>query len=272
MTHFICVACATQFAESDAPPDACPVCLDDRQYVPAGGQRWTTHDELAAVLHERIEEDGDLIGVGLVEPFAIPQRALLLRTDAGNVLWDCLGVVTPGAVRAIGELGGIDVIAISHPHFYASMIEWSDAFGGAQILLHEADRDWVRRSSPAVTFWRGDEHVLSPTVRLLHLPGHFPGSAALHWTDAPHGRRALLTGDSLLVTADRRHVSVMHSVPNHVPVGAAVIDDIERRLDGVELDDLYGFTWGGNIIGGATAAVAESLTRYRAAIAAPVGV
>ena len=268
MTHFICAGCGTQFDATDAPPAECPVCLDDRQYVPAGGQRWTTHDELAAVLHHRIEEDGDLLGVGIVEPFAIPQRALLLRTDVGNVLWDCISVVTPDARAEIESLGGIDLIAISHPHFYSSMVEWSDAFGGAPIVLHEADRAWVRRTSPAVKFWSGDSHVLSPTVRLLHLPGHFPGSAALHWTAAPGGRRALLTGDSLLVAADRRHVSVMHSVPNHVPVGADVIDDLARRLDGVAFDDLYGFAWGGNIVGDADRAVTDSLIRYRAAIGA----
>lgn len=266
MTHFICAACGTQYAATAAPPDECPVCLDDRQYVPADGQRWTTHDELADLLHERIEEDGDLIGVGLVERFAIPQRALLLRTDAGNVLWDCISVVTPGARRAIDELGGVDVIGISHPHFYSSMVEWSDAFGGAPVLLHEADRAWVQRLSPAIRFWSGDEHVVSPTVRLLHLPGHFPGSAALHWAAAPGGRRVLLTGDSLLVAADRRHVSVMHSVPNYVPVGPDIITDLQRRLDGVRFDDLYGFAWGGNIIGDADTAVADSLTRYRAAV------
>ena len=269
-TAFICAACGTQFAPSPAPPAECPVCLDDRQYVPPDGQRWTTHEELAAILHERLDLDGDLLGIGLMERFAIPQRALLLQTDAGNVLWDCISVLTPAAQDAIAARGGIDLIAISHPHFYSSMVEWSDAFGGAPILLHEADREWVRRPSPAVRFWSGDEHVLSPTVRLLHLPGHFPGSAGLHWTGAPGGRRALLTGDSLLVAADLRHVSVMHSVPNYVPVGPEVIDDLARRLDGVAFDDLYGFAWGGNIIGHADTAVADSLARYRHAISRPV--
>lgn len=266
MTHHLCVACGTQFDASDAPPDQCPVCTDDRQYVPAEGQRWTTHEALADELHVRIEHDGDLLGVGIVEQFAIPQRALLLHTDAGNVLWDCISVVTPAARAEIERLGGIDVIALSHPHFYSAMVEWSNAFGGAPILLHDADRSWVRRDSRSITFWSGDEHVLSPTVRLLHLPGHFPGSAALHWTAAPAGRRALLCGDSLLVAADRRHVSVMHSVPNFVPVGPDVIGDLERRLAGVAFDDLYGFAWGGNVIGDADTAVAESLVRFRRAM------
>ena len=216
-----------------------------------GRAEWTTHDELANTLHNRIEYDGDLLGIGVVERFAIPQRALLLDTDVGNVLWDCVGVVTPAAIDEIARRGGIDLIAISHPHFYSAMVEWSDAFGGAPILLHADDREWIRRPSAAIECWRGDDHVLSPTVRLLHLPGHFPGSSALHWSAAPGGRRALLSGDSLHVAADRRHVSVMHSVPNFVPVGRAVIHDLRGRLDGVEIDDVYGFTWGLNVIGGA---------------------
>lgn len=272
MTHHICTTCGTQHAGGDRPPAVCRICLDDRQYVGWDGQQWTTHDELVTTLHARIEPDGDLLGVGIHERFAIPQRALLLETDVGNVLWDCISVVTPQAIEAIGAAGGIDMIAISHPHFYSSMVEWSDAFGGAPILLHAADREWVSRTSPAIEWWTGDERVLSPTVRLVHLPGHFPGSSALHWTDAPRGRRALLTGDSLLVGADRRQVSVMHSVPNHVPVGPDVIVDLRHRLDGVPFDDLYGFAWGGNIVGDADAAVGESLDRYLGAIGARAGV
>ena len=68
------------------------------------------------------------------------------------------------------------------------------------------------------------------------------------------------------MAADRRHVTVMHSVPNFIPVGARTIADVRHRLAGIDFDDLYGFTWGLNIIGGARDAVDESLDRYLAAI------
>jgi hypothetical protein len=265
-TCFVCTTCATQYAAADAPPATCGICTDDRQHVGWDGQTWTTHAELASTLHQRIEHDGDLLGIGVVERFAIPQRALLIETDVGNVLWDCVGVVTRAAIDEIERLGGIDLIAISHPHFYSAMVEWSDAFGGVPILVHEADRGWISRPSPAIACWRGDDHVLSPTVRLLHLPGHFPGSSALHWAAAPGDRRVLLSGDSLHVAGDRRHVSVMHSVPNFVPVGPRVIHDLRARLDGIAIDDVYGFTWGLNIIGDARAAIDESFDRYLVAI------
>jgi glyoxylase-like metal-dependent hydrolase (beta-lactamase superfamily II) len=206
----------------------------------------------------------------LVEQFAIPQRALLLqRTDVGNILWDFVSVVTPAAVDAIDRLGGIDLIAVSHPHFYSSMVEWSDAFGGVPILTHDADRAWISRPADQITTWTGDEHRLSATVRLIHCPGHFPGSSILHWTAAPRGKQVVLAGDSIHVAADRRHVTVMYSVPNYIPVNAAVISDIRERIAGVHFDDLYGFTWGLNIIGGARQAVDESLERYLTAVGSP---
>ena len=268
MECFICTNCGTQHAPAESPPSQCRVCSDDRQYVAHTGQGWTTHDELTVRLHARIEPDDGLLGIGITEPFAIPQRALLVQSrDIGNVLWDCTSVVTPDAVATLGDLGGIDLIAISHPHFYASMVEWSDAFGGIPIFLHDADRQWIRRTTPAIRTWRGDRLALSDTVSLIHLPGHFPGSAALHWTDAPNGRTVLLAGDSLHVAADHRHVSVMHSVPNYIPVGPRVISDVQHRLNGVDFDDLYGFTWGLNIISGARDAVDQSLDRYAAVIA-----
>jgi hypothetical protein len=78
----------------------------------------------------------------------------------------------------------------------------------------------------------------------------------------------LLAGDSLHVADDRRHVTVMHSVPNFVPVGPGVIRDLQARLAGIDFDDVYGFTWGRNVIGDARAAVERSLDRYLAIIAA----
>jgi glyoxylase-like metal-dependent hydrolase (beta-lactamase superfamily II) len=267
LTPVICTTCGTQHAAPTSPPNGCRVCLDDRQYVGRDGQQWTTHDELLARLHQRIELDVDLLGIGVVESFAIPQRALFIRSDAGNVMWDCVALVTPEAVQTLTEQGGVDAIAISHPHFYSSMVEWSQALGDVPIHVHAADAPWIARPSLNIRTWSGDELALTSEARLVHCPGHFPGSTVLHWTP-PTGRSVLLAGDSLHVAADRRHVSVMHSVPNHVPVGPGVIRDIRRRLAGLSFDDLYGFTWGLNVIGDARRAVDESLDRYLSAITA----
>ena len=130
MPRYICETRGMQYAATPAPPEQCPVCEDERQYVGWNGQTWTTHEALAARYKLRVEDDDGLLGVGLPPDFAIPQRALLLPTDAGNILWECVSVVTDEAVAALNARGGVDRIIISHPHFYSSMVEWSEALSG----------------------------------------------------------------------------------------------------------------------------------------------
>ena len=130
----ICETCGTQFAESG--PKRCPICEDDRQYVGWQGQRWTSHEKLAVAHRLRLADEAGVLGIGLDPGFAIDQRALFLPTDAGNILWECLSLVTDDAVAALKAKGGVDRIIISHPHFYAAMVEWSEALGGVPILLH----------------------------------------------------------------------------------------------------------------------------------------
>jgi hypothetical protein len=266
MTRYICAGCGLQHDDTAAPPAACAVCSDERQYVLPTGQRWTTHEEIASRHKVRIERDGGLLAFGITPNFAIPQRALLVPDGVSNILWDCTSLVTDEAVDAIKAAGGVHAIAISHPHFYSSMVEWSDALGGVSIYLHEADRQWVQRRSLNIEFWRGDQCKLSDSLTLLHLPGHFPGSASLHCAKGPNGRPMLLAGDSIHVAQDRRHVTFMYSVPNYIPMHPDAVVRIASRLSEYEFDDLYGFTWGLNIMGDASAAVKRSLERYLAAV------
>jgi len=266
MHHPVCATCGTQFSLAARPPAHCPVCEDERQYVGWGGQRWTTREALAAAHTLRLEDDGGVLGIGLGPAFAINQRALLLPTDAGNILWECVSLVTEEAVAALKARGGVDLIAISHPHFYAAMVEWSEALGGVAIVLHEADRAWVMRSSQRIRFWRGDVLALSGGVTLLRCGGHFPGSTALHWRDGPRGGGALFPGDALQVVQDRRHVSFMYSYPNLIPMRSADVEHMRGLLAPYDYRDVFGYTWGRNIIGGGKAAVEASFGRYLEAV------
>lgn len=265
MTHAICETCGTQY---DGSPEHCPVCEDERQYVGRHGQRWTDHATLKQAHALRLEDESGVLGLGLSPAFAINQRALFLPTDAGNILWECLSVVNDEAVDELNRRGGLDLIVISHPHFYAAMQAWSEAFGGIPILLHEADRRWVARSAANIAFWHGDSHRLSEAVTLINTGGHFPGSTALHWKDGPRPGGALFSGDSPQVVSDRRHVSFMYSYPNLIPLPPGQVRAMQARLAGYDFDDVYGFTWGRNIIGGGRAAVDASFQRYLSAIAA----
>jgi len=264
----LCETCGTQYAQPATPGMPCAICEDERQYVGWHGQRWTTHEAMRERHTLRMEDDDGVLGLGPAPDFAINQRAFVLPTDAGRVLWECLSLVTPEAVAALKAQGGIDLIAISHPHFYAAMVEWSEALGGVPILLHEADRAWVARPSPHIRFWQGDENRLSDSVTLLRCGGHFPGSTALHWRDGPRAGGALFPGDALQVVQDRRHVSFMLSYPNLVPMKPADVRHMRRLLEGYAFEDVFGYTWGRNIIGGGRAAVDRSFERYLQAIAA----
>jgi hypothetical protein len=261
MTAWICVTCGVQYPDTDQPPGRCPICDDERQYVGWGGQRWTTMAEIgsdhAVVLRE--EEPG-LFGVGVEPAFAIGQRALLVRTAHGNVLWDCISLLDDEARSRITELGGIDAICMSHPHFYGANVEFADAFD-ARIFIPRADQQWVQRSSPRIElFDDGAEPV--PGLTLARIGGHFDGAAVLYWPAGSQGRGVLLTGDTITVVQDRDWVSFMWSYPNHIPLDEATVLDIARRAGRFAFDRIYGGWWGRVVVHDGAAAVRRSANRY----------
>lgn len=264
--HAICETCGTQFVETTDPPAQCPICEDERQYVGWNGQRWTTLDALRREHRNviAVEEPG-LCSIVTVPKFAIGQRAFLVQTPAGNVLWDCLTLLDDDTVAAVRALGGIAAIAISHPHYYSCMVEWSRAFD-APVYLHAADRQWVMRPDPAIVFWEGATHVVVPGVTLVHCGGHFAGGAVLHWADGADGWGVLLSGDIIQVVADRRYVTFMYSYPNLIPLPASAVRGIAAAVEPFAYDRLYNAFGGGMVSPDAKGAVARSATRYIAAI------
>jgi hypothetical protein len=260
---FICLTCGVQQAQSEEPPEHCVVCEDERQYVRQGGQVWTTLADLRAQGH-RVEvrdlEPG-LAGVGIDPPLGIGQRALLVQTPHGNILWDCIGYIDDAAVDDIRGRGGIHGIGLSHPHFYGVMMEWSRAFDGAAIHVPEADLEWVQRPDPAIRFWSGTLEVL-PGLTLIQCGGHFDGSAVLHWKDGAEGRGALLVGDTMTVVPDVRYVSFMRSYPNLIPLPAAEVARIVDAVRPYPFDRVYGGWWDRVMLEGGIHAVERSARRY----------
>jgi len=267
MPHFICTICGTQYAESQQPPPSCPICQDERQYVKVTGQQWTTLPRLRLANRNSIKfEEPGLIGIGIDPPFAIGQRALFLRMPEANILWDCLPLLDEAVVDAIKAMGAISAIAISHPHYYSSMVEWSLAFGGLPIYLHADDRPWVMRPDKAIAFWEGETKALSKGLTLIRCGGHFEGGTVLHWAGGAGGRGALLTGDIIQVVPDRNHVSFMYSYPNYIPLPASSVDRIVKALEPFEYDRVYGAFWDMRIERDAKAVVKQSAERYLRAI------
>jgi len=259
---FICTACGIQYEPSAEPPDRCRICSDERQYVPVSGQGWTTLKRLRRSHMAAIRSDSGLLGIGMAPGFAIGQRALLVRTPNGNVLWDCISLISDELVELIGGIGGLRAIAISHPHYYTTMVEWSRAFGGIPIYIHAADREWAPRPDPHLAFWEGDVLDIGDGLTLIRTGGHFEGSAVLHDRSGAGGRGALLTGDSLQVVPDRRHLGFLRSYPNLVPLGPAAVRDIARRLAPFRFEAVYGAFWDRVIAEDGEEALRRSVERH----------
>lgn len=264
MTTWLCKACATQYGPSEQPPGACAICEDPRQYIPAEGQEWLRWDAFVSDYRGVIRDDNGILGIGCFPEFAIGQRALLVKSNAGNVLWDCIPYLDDSVVQRINNEGGLAAIAISHPHFYSAMVEWAHVFG-CPILIHESERKWVMRPDPLIRFWAGETNALGGGVTLIRCGGHFAGSQVLHWREG----RALLTGDTVHVIPDRRFVSFMYSYPNLIPLPAATVQRIGDALEPYAFDSIYGSWWRRVITRDGSSVVRRSVDRYIRAITDP---
>ncbi len=269
---YLCITCGTQFLETKEPPAHCPICEDERQYVNPDGQKWTTLPELRSS-HKNviIEHEPDLHSINTEPKFGIGQRAFLIRTEKGNILWDCVGLLDDATIAKVNELGGIADIAISHPHYYTSMVEWSRAFGGAPIHLHEAEQPWVMRPDSCIRFWSGKALELRSGMKLVCTGGHFAGYQVLHWPAGADGRGALMAGDQPQICMDPKQVSFMYSYPNYIPLNGSQIRRITECLEPLAYDRIYGafFVRGKGIVPTkGKEVVARSANRYRRAIGA----
>jgi glyoxylase-like metal-dependent hydrolase (beta-lactamase superfamily II) len=266
LRHHICVTCGTQFAESEHEPERCPICGDERQYIGQDGQRWTTLAALQRDHHTVIKPvDPGVTGLGVAPSFALGQRALLVQTPQGNVLWECVSLLDEPTIAAARALGGIAAIAISHPHYYSAMVEWAHEFD-APIYLHAAEREWVMRPDPAVRFWDGETQPLGDGLTLIRCGGHYAGSQVLHWAGGAEGKGALFAGDTIYVISDRRWVSFMYSYPNLIPLPAATVRRIADAVAHYPFDRIYGPNWERVMASDASAAVERSAQRYIKAI------
>lgn len=266
MPLWTCEQCGAQFPASAEPPASCPICADARQFVNWNGQAWLTREALAHGHHLVGRDDLGLVGIGLEPSFAIGQRALLVPERDGCVMWDCIPLASDKAIRHVAALGGLKAIAVSHPHYYGAVADWSDTFGGVPVYLHADDRAFVTRPHPSIVHWTGDSTRISDDILLVRTGGHFDGAAVLHWRSGAEGRGALLVGDIAMVAMDRRHVSFMYSYPNYVPLNAHAVQRIAEAIAPLAFDRIYGAWWGRNIERDAKAAFEASVKRYLVAI------
>jgi hypothetical protein len=242
----------------------CVICADERQWVPSDGQKWATLKELteAGRRVQIVELEPDLFGITVEPKVGIGQQAHLVRTRAGNLLWDPVGYLDAEAVDRVQELGEAAAIAASHPHMFGVQVEWSKALGGVPVLVSEADAEWVQRPDPAIKTWSG-RYEVAPGVTLHQLGGHFPGSSVVHWAAGAGGKGVLLVSDTIHANPDRATVTFLRSYPNRIPLSPAVAQRITRAVTQLRFDRLYD-NFGRAIEADAAAAVSRSADRYSA--------
>ncbi|KAI0466213.1 beta-lactamase-like protein [Xylaria cf. heliscus] len=263
----VCKTCGTQFPTADKHQvTTCLICDDPRQYVPASGQSFISLDVLRSTGHKNIftpipgDTEGRFIAINTQPKTAIGQRAILVRTPEGNVLWDCITLLDNETIRKIGGLGGLKAIVISHPHYYSTHLEWACAFD-CPVYLAAEDKEWLTQQDAArQIFITGHETEILGT-KVLKLGGHFPGSLVMLF----EGR--LLIADTFLTTpsglgtweADAvgtarerprgmNSYSFMWSYPNMIPLAPDALQHMWAILKNYEFGSTHGAFPGMDIV------------------------
>ena len=259
---WICATCGVETADLAAAPAICEICSDERQWVPAAGQAWTTLAELAAAgtTTSWFEVEPGLSGITARPTVGIGQQTMVVQTPAGVMVFDPLGYVDDAAVARVRSLGPVLAVVASHPHMYGCQTEWAAALD-APVVLNSHDREWCRRTE-RVTFF-DETHDLGPDLTLHRVGGHFRGQTVAEWRSGNGGRGVLLAGDAVWPNPDRRTVSFLRSYPNRLPLSGAVVQRIAAQLDGLSFDRLYN-NFGAVVPADAKAVIRLSADRHAA--------
>lgn len=270
--------CATCGVERAEPlPEVCPICADERQFVPSDGQAWTSPEESATrgASIEFVEREPGVVMLVQKNCPGIGQKPALVSTARGNVLVEAPNFIDEATVAGVRERGGIAAIIASHPHMYGVQSRWSAAFGDCPVFVSAVDEQRLGVRPRNTVVWgagrnadgsaapdRDAELELLPGVRASQPGGHFPGSVVVHWT-APDGEGVLFTGDTIGTVADPRWVTFMRSFPNWIPLSGAVVRRIAEHVSRYDFDRIYG-NFGGCVPSDAAAVVKRSAERYAA--------
>jgi hypothetical protein len=260
--QIICSTCGTYFPATTAPK-LCPICGEERQYIPATGQSWTTPVDLHREHSIKINKIKDnLYEIDIIPMFAIGQRALLLLSESGNVLWDCIPMLDETTVDFIKSKGGLKAIAFSHPHYYSNMNEWAAVFN-CTVYIHENDAEYIMQNGEHIKLWKGEELELWDGIKIMLIGGHFAGSSILHVPFLSNDG-AILCGDTIFLSPSKRHFSVMRSYPNRMPLPLSEIRRIKERMEYIPMDTFYGYIKTQNLDTDVKQIFDESMNRYLA--------
>ncbi|KAL6238117.1 hypothetical protein BDW75DRAFT_237628 [Aspergillus navahoensis] len=265
LDFLICSTCGTQFSTPSTLP-SCKICDDPRQYVPITGQSWTTLRTLQTSQDPKYKNiftpdpihGESLISIHTEPKQAIGQRAYLCRTRSPgepgsfNVLWDCITYIDEDTITHINELGGINAIVISHPHYYTTHLVWAEIFG-CPVYLSSEDEEWVVLKGEKQVFFSEGSLSFTPSgnyggddgkadIVVIKTGGHFPGSSVLWWRSL----KTLLIADTIAVVPSGRYwvdrpagtasFTFMWSYPNMIPLSADDVHGIWKAIKHTEFE------------------------------------
>ncbi|KAL5001917.1 beta-lactamase-like protein [Aspergillus recurvatus] len=261
----ICFTCGTQFPTPSTLP-SCKICDDPRQYVPPTGQSWTTLRTLQTSQDPRYKNiftpdpihGESLISIHTEPKQAIGQRAYLCRIRPPgkprpfNILWDCITYIDKDTITRINELGGINAIVISHPHYYTTHLVWAEIFD-CSVYLSSEDAEWVVMNGEKQVFFSEGSLSFAPSrnygdddgkadIVVIKTGGHFPGSTVLWWRSL----KTLLIADTIAVVPSGRYwvdrptgtasFTFMWSYPNMIPLSADDVHGIWKAIKHTEFE------------------------------------
>lgn len=257
----ICTACGTQYPSGISAPELCLICTDDRQYIPEKGQTWTNLDDLSdnySIIIKKLKDS--LYELKMAPSFAIGQRALFVLAPGGNILWDCISLLNESTIEFIKSKGSLKAIAFSHPHYYTTMNEWAEVFD-CPVYIHQNDEQWIMNKGPHVTLWTGTEKKLWDDTSLINIAGHFPGSSILHTPFLSPGG-IVLCGDTFYISPSKKHMAVMYSYPNRIPLPVHEVQRIKIQMLQLQFDSMNGFYDFQNIYLNAKETLENPMTKY----------
>lgn len=264
-TWLFCVTCGTQFPTADRTAvTSCHICDDPRQFVPASGQSFTTLGDVRKTHKNEFtpcESDARITFISTVPKLSIGQRAMLIQTPAGNILWDCISLLDEETIAKIEALGGLKAIVISHPHFYSTHVQWARAFK-CPVYLASEDKSWTTMDSGhQVLLTETETEIQGTGVKAIKLGGHFPGSMVMLFD------RHLLIADTLMTTfsgvgkwdtdalgAARERppglnsFSFLYSIPNFIPLSVQEMARMWETLRRYDFQETHGGFAGMDIV------------------------
>lgn len=260
--QIICSTCGTYY-QVEKVSKLCTICMDERQYIPETGQIWTTPKDLRNKYSIKLNQlKHNLYELEINPKFAIGQRALLVLSEKGNILWDCIPMLDELTKEFIKSKGGLKAIAFSHPHYYSNMNDWAEEFD-CPIYIHQNDEKHIMEKSNYIHLWKGEELDLWEGIKILLIGGHFAGSSILHVPFLTH-EGTIICGDTLFLSPNKKHFSVFFSYPNRIPLPLSEMKRIKKRLDLISFDSFLGYIKTQNLSENVKSIMDKSFAKYYA--------